>query len=390
MDLAFFNVQNGFAEGLARGLRSGFLTLEDYRRLGSAETLEDVRTALDDGTDYGSFLQDEPSPLMVGTIVAKAKDKMAHEFQYMKAQATEPLTSFLDFIQRERMIDNIITLLQGTLNGKPAEELLAKADPLGYFDEMKTIPTMNISQGYDDIYRTILIETPVGPYFEEFMKSIASEDGKPLAQDADVGGMLNETDIELMKTLLKKAWLEDFYKFCKSCGGPTSEIMGHMLMIEADFRVLMITLNSLNTSLGSNQSMLADRNALYPNFGYLYPEGTDKICKAWNQTTLRAAIEPYNLYRELYDSVKMFYDKEAKKSETVGTRNIKSMEDMLFLETVKLYELTFDTQFHFGVFYAWAKLKEQEIRNLGWICNMIVMGKKEHVDDIVPIFAPKY
>lgn len=386
MDLAFFNVQNGFAEGLARGLRSGFLSVEDYRRLGSAETLEDVRTALDD-TDYGSFLQDEPSPLEVATIVMKAKQKMAVEFQYMKAQATEPLVSFLEFIQRERMIDNIVNLLQGTLNGKPAEELLAKADPLGYFEEMKTIPSMNISQGYDDIYRTILIETPVGPYFEEFIKSIASDDGKPIAPDADVGSILSETDIELMKTLLKKAWLEDFYKFCKTLGGATEEIMGHMLMIEADFRVLMITLNSLNTSLGNNQALLSDRNALYPSFGYLYPEGTDKICKAWNQTTLRAALEPYNMYRELYDSVKMFYDKETKKTEK--QRNIKSMEDMLFSETVKLYELTFDQQFHFGVFYAWAKLKEQEVRNIGWICNMIIMGKKEYVDDIVPIFAPK-
>jgi len=386
MDLAFFNVQNGFAEGLARGLRSGFLTVEDYRRLGSAETLEDVRTALDD-TDYGSFLQDEPSPLQIGTIVMKAKEKMATEFMYLKAQSTEPLVTFLDFIQRERMIDNIINLLQGTLNGKPAAELLAKADPLGYFDEMKTIPSMNIAQGYDDIYRTILIETPVGPYFEEFIKSIASEDGKPIAPDADVAGMLSETDIELMKTLLKKAWLEDFYKFAKSLGGITAEIMGHMLMVEADFKVLMITLNSLNTSLGNNQALLADRNALYPNFGYLYPEGTDKICKAWNQTTLRAALEPYNMYRELFDSVKMFYDKEVAKTDK--QRNIKSMEDMLFSETVKLYEETFDQQFHFGVFYAWTKLKEQEIRNLGWICNMVLMSKKEHVDDIVHIFAAK-
>jgi len=292
------------------------------------------------------------------------------------------------------MIDNVINLLQGTLNGKPAAELLAKADPLGYFDEMKTIPSMNISQGYDDIYRTILIETPVGPYFEEFLKSIASDDGKPLTAETDVTGLLNEQDIELMKTLLKKAWLEDFYSYCKTCGGATEEIMGHMLRIEADFRTLMITLNSLNTTLGNNQAMLADRNALYPNFGYLYPEGTDKICKAWNQTTLRAALEPYNMYRDLYDTVKIFYDKEAKKAQAAaggapGKRSQKSLEDLVFQETAKLYELTFDQQFHFGVFYAWTKLKEQEIRNLGWICELIVMGKKEHADDIVPVFAPK-
>ena len=54
-----------------------------------------------------------------------------------------------------------------------------------------------------------------------------------------------------------------------------------------------------------------------------------------------------------------------------------------------MYELCFDQQFHFGIFYAYAKLKEQEVRNLGWICNMIVMGKREFADDIVQIFPPK-
>ena len=37
---------------------------------------------------------------------------------------------------------------------------------------------------------------------------------------------------------------------------------------------------------------LADRNALYPNFGYLFPEGAEKVRKAFNETTVRAALEP--------------------------------------------------------------------------------------------------
>jgi V-type H+-transporting ATPase subunit d len=55
-------------------------------------------------------------------------------------------------------------------------------------------------------------------------------------------------------------------------GGTTFEIMGHILMREADFRVLSVTLNTLNTSLGTSLG-LQDRNALYPSFGYLYPAG---------------------------------------------------------------------------------------------------------------------
>lgn len=97
------------------------------------------------------------------------------------------------------------------------------------------------------------------------------------------------------------------------------------------------------------------------------------------------------MYRDLYDSVKATYDPESNQTRAADakTRNNKSMEDMLFVETGKLYELAFDEQFHYGIFYAYAKLKEQECRNIGWICNMIVMGKREFADDIIPVFAPR-
>jgi len=381
MELAFFNINSGLPEAIVRGLRSGFLTADDYRRLGSAESLEDVRTTLDD-TDYGSFIQDEPSPLQVQTIIAKAKQKLADEFRYIRAQSTEPLVKFLDFITYGKMIDNVISLIQGTINKKPAVELLARVDPLGWFEEMKTIPNMDISGGYDDIYKTILIETPVGPYFEEFLSSVGQEEGKGM----DVTAIFSETDLELMKQILKKAWLEDFYRFVISCGGTTAETMGHVLMTEADSRVLLVTLNALNTPLGTAQR-LQDRNALYPHFGYLYPEGTDKIRKAWNETTVSAALEPYGRYRNLFEQVKQFYDNE-KKDKFEGSS--KSLEDLLYVESAKQCELLFEQQYHYGVFYAWVRLREQEIRNIEWISNMVVMGNKQHMDDIVTIFAPRH
>jgi len=285
-----------------------------------------------------------------------------------------------DFIVAEKMIDNIVALIQGTINNKPPQELLQKTDPLGEFPEMKTIPSMDITSGYDDIYKTILIDTPVGPYFEEFLKAIGSSEEGAKSM-GEIGSILTETDLEIMKQSLKKAWLEDFYRFTQSVGGTTAEVCGHILKMEADFRVLLVTLNALNTPLGSAQQ-LADRNALYPNFGYLYPEGTDKIRKAWNETTVRAALEPYLKYLQLFDQVKSFYDKE-KKSDT---QRYTSLEDLLYVENVNLYELAFEQQYHFGVFYAWVKLREQEIRNLEWISNMVIMNKKDCVDDIVPIF----
>merc|ERR1719408_806431 len=123
----------------------------------------------------------------------------------------------------------------------------------------------------------------------------------------DVNSVLSAADLELMKNILKKAWLEDFHNFCTGLGGTSAEVMGHMLKMEADFRVLLVTLNALNTEL-SSETKLQDRNSLYPNFGYLYPEGTKELRKVWSETTVRTALEPYAKYLQLFDEVKQFYE----------------------------------------------------------------------------------
>merc|ERR1712008_399463 len=199
------------------------------------------------------------------------------------------------------------------------------------------------------------------------------------------GNILTSADLEIMKAMLKKAWLEDFYEFVQSLGGTTAEVLGHMLMMEADFRVLLVTLNALNTNL-SLEGKLKDRNALYPSFGYLYPEGVRKLQKAWNDTTVRAALEPYGKYLALFDQVKQFYEAEGEGKSGA----LQSIEDLMYQENVHMFEMAFEQQYHFGVYYAWVKLREQEIRNVRWIANMVILNTKDHIDNtIVPIFQPR-
>lgn len=40
---------------------------------------------------------------------------MVQEVQYMRAHSVEPLSTFLDFIAIEYMIENVMMLLKGTL-----------------------------------------------------------------------------------------------------------------------------------------------------------------------------------------------------------------------------------------------------------------------------------
>ena len=52
-----FNIRHGFAEALVRGMRSSFLSDQDYNHLIQCETLEDVRLNLTE-TDYADAIAD--------------------------------------------------------------------------------------------------------------------------------------------------------------------------------------------------------------------------------------------------------------------------------------------------------------------------------------------
>jgi len=386
-ELAGFNVNHGFTEAVVRGLRTGFLDNEDYTRLRTSDSLEDLRSALEE-TDYGDFLRDEEK-LHVSTISKKCYEKLADEFKYVKAQSVEPLTTFLDFIAREKMIDNLVVLVQGALNNKAPKDLEDKIHPIGKFDKaamnMILSDSFDPQGGFDDIYRIFLQDTPIGPYFAKFLEDKNSEDDPQ--KGLDKRGILSKQDLEIMKGLLKKAWLEDFHKFVLSLGGTTSEVMGDILKTEADFRVLLVSLNALNTHLSTNADRaLDDRNDLWPSFGYLYPEGQSALGKAYNESMIRDALNHPAKYLQLFDQVKSYYGAEVDQA----AKGHQSMEDLIYAENVKMYEMAFEQQYHFGIFYAWVKLREQEIRNVCWIANMIILQTKDHIDDtIVPIFQSR-
>ena len=42
---------------------------------------------------------------------------------------------------------------------------------------------------------------------------------RPGVEAGDVGGILTNADLGTMKTMLKKAWREDFYEFVQSLAG---------------------------------------------------------------------------------------------------------------------------------------------------------------------------
>ena len=112
-------------------------------------------------TDYGNFLQNEPSPLATTTIAEKCTEKMVEEFKYLRAHAVEPLATFLDYITYSYMIDNVILLITGTLHERDTHELIDKCHPLGLFEAMATLCLASNTQ---ELFNSVLVDTPLGQF----------------------------------------------------------------------------------------------------------------------------------------------------------------------------------------------------------------------------------
>jgi len=152
-------------------------------------------------TDYGDTVADAPILTPTGLQTA-AVSKLVIEFKYLLTQAVEPLATFLDFITYEYMIENVMLLLKGALSGRDINDLMAQCHPLGMFKEsvMRSIPTFEANaKGYQDLYQTVLVDTPVGPYFSIFLQDSAGRLG-----GEGVRNILAEVEIEIIKSSLIK------------------------------------------------------------------------------------------------------------------------------------------------------------------------------------------
>lgn len=367
-----FNMQHGFVEALVRGFRSGFIADDTYHHLSQCENLEDVKMNLQE-TDYGQSLSNETA-VTPPIIENKALGKLVTEFFFLKAQSVEPLTSFLDYITYEYMIENVMLLLRGTLSGRSANELMAQCHPLGMFKEstMRNIPSFEASpRGYAELYETVLVDTPVGVYFQQYLDQSATA----LGAASEVRNILEEVQIEILKNSLLKLYLEDFHAFCTKLGGETAEIMCGLLGARADRIAINVTMNSFGTSLNDISMRDTVRKGLYPAIGSLYPEGTEMLVKVDEEAKLVQTMSYYAQYRGIFEKFSNLSADEF------------SIDDEFYRQEVKMFELAFESQMHFGVFYAYVKLKEQEIRNLVWISECILQRRKDQIGNYISIFS---
>ncbi|KAK8844654.1 hypothetical protein IAR55_006501 [Kwoniella newhampshirensis] len=352
MEALGFNMSAGFLEGVVRGYKGALLTQANYHNL-----TQYFRLQLS-STDYGNFLANEPLPLSTATIADKATEKLVAEFSYIRTNAVEPLATFMDYITYAYMIDNVILLTLGTLHERDTHELLERCHPLGVFD---TMPALCVATNVEELYHSVLVETPLAPYFRDCLS----------AQDLD------DLNIEIIRNSLYKSYLEDFHSFCQTLPAPTSEIMTRILAFEADRRTLNITINSFGTELSKDQ-----RARLFPTIGRLYPEGNNALARADDVDSVIAAVDHIAEYKSFFDKAGVSSGAGANGAEEASS----SLEDEFFKHDVELNKQSFLQQFQYAVFYSFVKLKEQEVRNLTWIAECIAQDAKDRVNDYISVF----
>lgn len=65
---------------------------------------------------------------------------------------------------------------------------------------------------------------------------------------------------------------------------------------------------------------------------------------------------------------------QARANPLVSSNILIPLDDVMFIEKSKRFSKAFENQCHYGVFYAYLKLKEMEIKNIIWLAELVSIG----------------
>ena len=271
----------------------------------------------------------------------------------------QDLFDFIQFIRKKYMLENVYMMIEGLKCGIQAERLQSSIDPIGDFKLLKAV---ELSNNMENLYETVLIDSPVGQFFFKYleMKGLNNEAKQGMKDFGAMQNYFSEENPENVRSILQKIWLEDFHCFCEKLNTTTWENMDNLLKLEGDLMSIQVIYNSFEDSDNKKEEL---RNSLCPSLGHLYPLHFYEIKSSKTLDELKMYLSSFPVYTGLLQNLN--------DGNGDDTQNEQSLEDVMYKELCEAYSISFDEQSNMTNFYAYVMLKEQEIRNIGWMAEMI-------------------
>lgn len=274
-------------------------------------------------------------------------------------------------------------MIEGVKNNIDTEILLKRADPLGEFEQLKNIRMVD-GEDYGSLYETVLIDLPIGRYFRQLL---ANEDASRSDQIAEA---MKDYKPEKIKNMLKKIWLRELHTFVNEHLNATSKpILNDLIMFESDCMTIQVILNTLGSKAMTGPNKVTERERYINNIGYLVPDRIKQLIEADSLQKVKEAVSPFGDYAAMLEPIQDLRDGDEGGDLDAGGPSI---DEIMAKAKSKRWSMAFEDQFHFGVFFAYLRLKEQEIKNVVWLAELVSLNvdKSKLKYDSVVVVPFKY
>ena len=295
--------------------------------------------------------------ITVKLIKNRMKEKLADEIEYFENNGNETLKQLIFYIRCFYMIDNVINIVEGMKNKVDFEQLESSCDPIGWFSE---ISSMKIAgDDFASLYEIVLMDCPIGFIFLKYI-----EINNPESLNFNhINTFFKEKSPEEVRSGLKKILLDELYYYIEGLGDISKGDFKTVLETEADLNTIKVIYNSLGEI--DKIKKIDKRVKLCPSFGNLYPLFTRQLYDVDNIDRFKQVLCNFYDYNKI---LSLTPDPTKREEMKIDSR---SLEDYIYILENRIHSLTFDQQCNLTCFYSYIKLKEQEIKNITWLSELI-------------------